>query len=305
MPQPHVTILLDSDGDELEYTDDESSSSEDGNHANTPEPAEVQPESLTVLTPPPATIPQKRKRGPKPKSLLHFQATICAFPSLILSLLCHIGAQLVEPEPTPTKTLTYILTITPESEVTKPSSKRTLKSATLQLKSDEPWSTLEAQLLAKISALLKPKRLNYEDYQVYFYIPRSIPKPGMILSNEDDYAILLQRATTLKRPDPTINIDITEQGADKAEKENAGPEADDGGQPKKKKKQVCTQLELCYWFLALVTQVWYRILLLFPGMSQRTNTYRNCENGGYAKNEHRHVLVPTAMWTLTTKNIWH
>jgi hypothetical protein len=59
--------------------------------------------------------------------------------------------------------LTYILTITPESEATKPTSKRTLKSATLQLKSDEPWSTLEAQLLVKISTLLKPKRLNYED----------------------------------------------------------------------------------------------------------------------------------------------
>lgn len=138
--------------------------------------------------------------------------------------------------------LTYILTITPESEANKPASKRTLRSATLQLKSDEPWSTLEAQLLVKISALLKPKRLNYEDYQVYFYIPQSIPKPGMILSNEEDYTILLQRAMTLKRPDPTINIDITEQGADKAEKENAGPEADEGQPKKKKKKQVRTQL---------------------------------------------------------------
>ena len=92
----------------------------------------------------------------------------------------NLGAKLVEPESMATKMLTYILTIMPGSEVTKPASKRTLKSATLQLKSDELWSTLEAQLLVKISALLKPKRLNYEDYQVYFYIPRFIPKPGSI-----------------------------------------------------------------------------------------------------------------------------
>jgi hypothetical protein len=68
----------------------------------------------------------------------------------------------------------------------------------------------------------------------------------MVLSNEDDYAILLQHAMTLKRPDPTINIDIMEQGADKAEKENASPEADEGQPPpRKKKKQVRTQLYYC------------------------------------------------------------
>ena len=97
-----------------------------------------------------------------------------------------------------------ILTVTLESEVNKPASKHTLKSTTLQLKSDEPWDTLEAQLLVKISALLKPKRLNYEDYQVYFNIPYFIPKPGMILSDKDDYTILLQHAMTLKWPDQTI-----------------------------------------------------------------------------------------------------
>ena len=98
---------------------------------------------------------------------------------------------------------------------------------------------LEVQLLVKVSALLKPKILNYEDYQVYFYIPRSIPKPGMILANEDDYNILLQCMTNLKKADPTINIDITEQAIDKVGgKENVGLEADEG-QPKKKRKQVC------------------------------------------------------------------
>jgi hypothetical protein len=73
----------------------------------------------------------------------------------------------------------------------------------------------------------------------------------MVLSNEDDYAILLQRAMTLKRPDPTINIDITEQGADKAEKENAGPEADEGQPPpRKKKKQVLHPIILLLLVLA-------------------------------------------------------
>lgn len=77
--------------------------------------------------------------------------------------------------------------------------------------------------------------------QVYFHIPRSIPKPGMILANEDNYNILLQRMTNLKKADPTINIDITEQAIDKVGgKENAGLEANEG-QPKKKRKQVRAQ----------------------------------------------------------------
>jgi hypothetical protein len=100
---------------------------------------------------------------------------------------------------------------------------------------------MQAQLLVKISLLLKPKMLNYEDYQVYFYIPRFIPKPGIILSNEDDYTILLQRAMALKKADPTINIDITEKGSGDTEKENTGPKVDDG-QLKKKRKHVCMQL---------------------------------------------------------------
>jgi hypothetical protein len=84
MPSPHGgTILEIIDSDELEYTDNESSSepseneleNDPGNiheNLNTPEP-EVQ-----ILTPP-AKVPQKRRRGPKSKSLLHFQAIYALF----------------------------------------------------------------------------------------------------------------------------------------------------------------------------------------------------------------------------------
>jgi hypothetical protein len=136
---------------------------------------------------------------------------------------------------------------TPGSEASKPTSRWVVKSAMLQLKSDEPWSTLQAQLLMKISALLKPRVLDYKQYQVYFYIPCSILKPGMILSNEDDYSILLQCVIALKKPDPNINIDIMEQEVNHVEKENE--EFEEEKQPKKKKKQVCTCFFPCILIL--------------------------------------------------------
>jgi hypothetical protein len=252
-PLTSVLVPEISDADELLSTTEDGKSSRSSSSEDSSEDEEVDhaiqdnlndtPEAEIRLMTPPTTVPQKRRRGPKPKSLL--------FP-----LFFHIYAQYsdvitdvrstTEPPALAAKMLTYILTLIPASETSKPASKRAVKSATLQLKSDEPWSTLEAQLLVKISALLKPKILNYEDYQVYFYIPRSVPKPGMILSNEDDYSILIQRATSLKK-DPMINIDITEHGIDKAGKENAGPEADEG-QPKKKRKQV--RMRFCHLFMS-------------------------------------------------------
>ena len=136
------------------------------------------------------------------------------------------GVESTEPVPV-VKMLMYILAMTPTSEASKPALRHVVKCAMLQLKSDEPWSTLQAQLLVKISALLKPRMLDYKQYQVYFYIPHSIPKPGMILSNEGDYDILLQHVLALKKLDPTINIDITEQARNEDEKENDEPEVEE------------------------------------------------------------------------------
>lgn len=123
-------------------------------------------------------------------------------------------------------------------EATKPQAKRIVKTATLQLKTDEPWSTIEAQLLVKICDALKPKLLDYQNYDATFYIPRVLPKPGMALANETDYLFLLERALKMKGSDLTINIIIMEHASQSqgAEKENTAAEGDES--QKKKKKEV-------------------------------------------------------------------
>ncbi|KIK91288.1 hypothetical protein PAXRUDRAFT_149838 [Paxillus rubicundulus Ve08.2h10] len=48
------------------------------------------------------------------------------------------------------------------------------KSASFEfLHGDKPWDALQAQLLAKISQLLAPNMINFNDYDVFFYIPRN------------------------------------------------------------------------------------------------------------------------------------
>ncbi|KIK81086.1 hypothetical protein PAXRUDRAFT_156936, partial [Paxillus rubicundulus Ve08.2h10] len=53
--------------------------------------------------------------------------------------------------------------------------------------SDKPWDTLQAQLLAKISQPLTPNMINFNDYNVSFYIPCVLPKPGLPLSCEENF----------------------------------------------------------------------------------------------------------------------
>lgn len=122
-------------------------------------------------------------------------------------------------------------------EAHKPQAKRIVKTASLQLKTDEPWSTIEAQLLVKICDALKPKLLDFKHYDATFYIPRVLPKPGMALANETDYLFLLERAFKMKGNDLTMNIIITERASENlsAEKENTEMEGDES---RKKKKEV-------------------------------------------------------------------
>jgi len=146
--------------------------------------------------------------------------------------------------------------ITSAAEAKKPISKRAIKHATAQVRSDVPWSTLEAQLLVKISNTLHPKKIDFKNYEALFHIPRILSKPGIVLANETDYKILLQHVGTIKKPDPIVNVDITERGASAVEKENVEPEKDLEEAPeevpkKKKKKSVRSHLlsyQLCTLF---------------------------------------------------------
>ena len=80
--------------------------------------------------------------------------------------------------------------MTSASEAKKPARKQATKHATCQVQTDKLWSTLQAQLLAKISDALKPKKIDFANYDALFHIPRVLSKPGMVLAGDTDYQIL-------------------------------------------------------------------------------------------------------------------
>jgi hypothetical protein len=85
------------------------------------------------------------------------------------------------------QSITYILSIFSADEIKKAVAKRCPKTLSLQLTTDEPWDTIKAQLLVKISQALNPKVIDYNNYTVMFFIPRVFPKPGAPLQSDDDY----------------------------------------------------------------------------------------------------------------------
>jgi hypothetical protein len=70
--------------------------------------------------------------------------------------------------------------------------------------SSEPWDTFKAQLMAKISQILDPTRIAFEDYHVTFTVPRHSKSPLPLLSS-DDFTQLLQRTLKTKM-NPTAKI---------------------------------------------------------------------------------------------------
>jgi len=76
---------------------------------------------------------------------------------------------------TPTNKLakiTYTINCYTVAQMRKPKKKRgkPAGSTFLQLSDTEPWDTMQAQLLVKISSILKPSILLFENYQVSFMI---------------------------------------------------------------------------------------------------------------------------------------
>ena len=95
--------------------------------------------------------------------------------------------------------------------------KRIAKSAILKLNMDEPWETIQAQLLIKIDHALSPSQIQYDQYDIKFYITRILPKPGLSLSCKTDYDLMILKAHKLK--DCTVNITAVQLASDD-DKEN-------------------------------------------------------------------------------------
>lgn len=67
---------------------------------------------------------------------------------------------------------------------------------------------MKAQLLVKIDIAFSPWRLKFDDYEVMYYIRGAITKPGIPLTNDAEYASLVDRVLRSASATPTVNITI-------------------------------------------------------------------------------------------------
>ena len=136
----------------------------------------------------------------------------------------------------PTVKLDYVTAIFSAVEMGKIISKRVPKNSSFQLQTDEPWDTLKAQLLVKITDALNPPIIDFTHYNVMIGIPRIVAKPGMPVTSEAEYTMFLNRIPQgAGKPKSFLaNVTITQLDTGH-DKENA-PDAPDASKSKKKTK---------------------------------------------------------------------
>jgi hypothetical protein len=127
-------------------------------------------------------------------------------------------------EPGPTVKINYILTVFSASEMAKIVSKRHAKTVSLSLNTSEPWDTVMAQLFVKIDFMLKPHvpTIDFTGYDVMCTIPRVLAKPGISLTCEADYTMLLDRISKIKSPLVNVSFEAVTAGSDKENEDYKG-----------------------------------------------------------------------------------
>lgn len=174
----------------------------------------------------------------------------------------------------------------------------------MELSDKEPWDTMKAQLLKEISDALTPQVLDFSNYACMFFIPRVLPKPGMVLATEDNYAALLLRAKNLTSKTPTINLTILEKKRH-GDKENIAVPAEAQAETKVAKKVI--------FHFQLITHILDQYnRRRNPRSFQETSTerliFRSCRTVGCAfSGSQVHALAPTAIFfrtpVITTRSI--
>ncbi|KAH7907681.1 hypothetical protein BJ138DRAFT_1014114, partial [Hygrophoropsis aurantiaca] len=108
--------------------------------------------------------------------------------------------------------VSYIISILSAAEMKKAPSKRIVKNESFDLNDNEPWDTLKAQILQKISTTLNPQVLDFDDYDVTFYIPRILTKPGLSLTSSSHYTDgLMKRVAKMAAKNPSVNICVSQK----------------------------------------------------------------------------------------------
>ena len=138
--------------------------------------------------------------------------------------------------PTVTQTINYAVSVFSSAEMKKAASKRVPKCLSFQLHTEKPWDTLKAQLLVKVSnALGDAASLDFSKYNFVISILRVISKPGLPLTSDNDYDLLLTKIKAGKVKEPILaNVAITQldDGVDENENE---PAANDKSKKKSRK----------------------------------------------------------------------
>lgn len=132
---------------------------------------------------------------------------ICAYHSFLIIIDAFLD--LPQPPLQPIKKITYLVTILSVSEAKKKPVQRNTAAHRLELPSDEPWDTVKAQLLQKISVVLSPTELDFDNYKISFKIPHLLPLPTS-LASDDDYKFMLKQATK-GTSDSNAHIEIEEK----------------------------------------------------------------------------------------------
>jgi len=174
----------------------------------------------------------------------------------------------------PSKTITYILSIISHSEAKKTVSKCIPVGRCLELQLDEPWDTLQVQILVQINSTLHPSEIQFSDYNISFTITCTVSQP-LPLNSVADYSFLVLQATKSKS---VVTVKITHEqmvggvrdhlmvlceymltdmqiptkdGKNKENEEDRNDQSDDeSGNKKKKKSNVSLSSSCCGLLLA-------------------------------------------------------
>ena len=125
------------------------------------------------------------------------------------------------PNPSVSFIVNYAVSVFTSAEMKKAVSKRVAKCSSFQLHTDKPWDTLKAQLLMKVSnAIGDDATLDFSKFNFMVYILCVISKPGLPLTSDNDYDLLLTKIKARKLKEPILaNATVTQlNGAD--DKEN-------------------------------------------------------------------------------------
>jgi hypothetical protein len=196
----------------------------------------------------------------------------------------------LQSEDSKTRKITYIVSILSVVKANKPPSKQKPKIQSICLSTNEPWDWMKAQILAKVSITLNPHLIEFNNYDVMFFIPCNLPKPGLTLSNDEDYAVMTNCAQNLTSKDPTINLTVIEkERLGEENKENTGRDDTDNaetqttGKLKLKEKNVRAYL---FGVVCANCSGTCRLERILPP-SQRTSTkmwiFRHCAKDGSAR----------------------